>query len=174
MHRNGRCGGMAPRRSQAPSNGRRKWDQEVVRMKRLVKHGQREAMQHGSTAAHWGSPKGTSGRHGPMPLIRHALEKAGVACESWQVWRVGSRDIWVAEDTDAARLVDQTVVVESWRRSGKLGAVRRGWTKVVTRMSWTISTSKCAALCCMGCWGTHIDSVYTPSRAHMRWGYDRR
>lgn len=52
---------------------------------------------------------------------------AGIGCESWQLWRVGSRDIRVTEDTNAARLVGQAVVADRWRRSGKQRAALQGW-----------------------------------------------
>lgn len=55
-----------------------KWDPEVVRMKRLAKQWQKEAEVYAITHALWSSPTSTSGKQGPMSLMRHMLERASV------------------------------------------------------------------------------------------------
>lgn len=60
-----------------------KWDPEAVRAKRLVQHWQREVPQYGITDEYWQSLAGTAGKLGPISLMRHTPERAGVVCNLW-------------------------------------------------------------------------------------------
>lgn len=73
--------------------GAGKWGPEVVRVKRMVRHWRREVGHYGIEAAHWESLQGARGRHGAISLTRHALEKAGIDNDSWQVRRAGGQRI---------------------------------------------------------------------------------
>lgn len=52
---------------------------EVVRIKRFVEQWQAESPGHGFTGEYWDSLAGTSGKGGQVPLMRHALDKSGLA-----------------------------------------------------------------------------------------------
>lgn len=98
-------------------------------------------------------PKGISGMHGPISLMRHAQAKAGIGCESWQVRRVGSREIRVTEDAEAAQLVGQAVVADKWCRSGKQRAVLQGLDEGRDEDVMNAIRKQIAAMCTVGCWG---------------------
>lgn len=78
--------------------GAGKWDPEVVRMKRLVRHWQKEALHYDIVTEHWELIRDASGRHGPMSLMRHTSDKADVGRASWQSWSVGGRGLQILEE----------------------------------------------------------------------------
>lgn len=109
-------GGRRPDSVRLLAVGGGKGDPEMVRMKRPVKHWQKEAEVYTIADAHWESLAGMSGKQGPASLMQHALGRAGVTCHSRMHWEDGGRHIDVLQDAGASVALGAAVVAARWRR----------------------------------------------------------
>lgn len=126
------CTAMGDKDGRRPDAGRLfvvgagKRDPEVVRAKRLGKHWNEDASQHGITGESLQPLAGRAGKLGPISLMRHTLEKAGVVCNSWDRWDVFGGGFRPSADPSAATTFAEAVTASRWRKLAKHRSVLQG------------------------------------------------
>lgn len=82
---------------------------EIVRIKRLVKHWQKEAAGYDISQDYWDALDGTMGKQGPISLTRHILERYAIGCTTANEWIVKGRPCTVTDTMVLAQKVAEQV-----------------------------------------------------------------
>lgn len=153
--------------------GAGKWYPKVVRTKRMVKRWQKEAAHYTITPEYWDSLAGTASKLGPISLMRHNFKKMGVHCQAWGRWVVNGRRVYIGADPDAAETLAGAAVTSTWRNLAKHRVVLQGLSEGRNEDIMHLESRAYHSQVTEGMpWIIQPDSVYTPARAHLRWGYE--
>lgn len=152
-----------------------KWEPELVRIKRMVKHWQAEDRQYKGSEAYREQLQGTAGKQGPLSLIIRTPEKENysVTCPlpDLRVYKGG--EIIVRGNHGLAGQMAGLVRRELWGRQAKRRTPLRGLEQgrggeaMETLQTVPLSPNDAAMVTIL-----LTDSVSAPARAHLRWGYE--
>ena len=148
-----------------------KFEPEVVRMNRLVRHWVKNGPAFQVPHDYWQECKASISRRGPIHLMVHTLEGYGIKATAPLCWEVGGRIYDLQNQHGMQEAIAQRVKDTLWariaaRRTGYQG-MEQGRDEDATN-SWrsTLEDSRNVAFLDI----VLTDGVYTPMRAHMRWG----
>lgn len=79
---------MSMRRAMCTAMGDKEWRRPAA-----VRHWQKETGHYANCEDYWASFAGAPGKSGPMALMRHTLERAGIGCSHWNHWEFDGRAI---------------------------------------------------------------------------------
>lgn len=172
------CGAMGDGHNRRPeavrllAESRGKWDPELVRAKRMVKHWQNKYTEYTVPQEYWDTLQSTSGKQGPVSLMRHVLERYEIRCDAPDRWDIAGRTHQVSTTMDIARRVARQVSKVLWAcqakrrphlRGMESGRDEQSMQKLIAEFRSPRDTAMLGII--------QTDSVYTPATAFMRWGY---
>lgn len=96
-----------------------KWEPEIVRIKRMIKHWQSEERQYHIPQAYWEQLQTANGKQGPISLLKSPLESYGVACPRRDLWKYKGREIEVRGNNGLATRMADIVRRELWERQAQ-------------------------------------------------------
>lgn len=110
-------------------------------------------------------------RKGPIPLLRHELEKYGIGCTSMDAWDITGNRVQVTRTQGLALQLAGAARAALWRAEARLTMHLRGLERGRDEAAMAALTRTHEPEGCGHDGSCFADSVYTPARAHLRWGF---
>ena len=148
-----------------------KFEPEVVRMNRLVRHWIKNGPAFQVPHDYWQDCKGSISRRGPIHLMVHTLEAYGIQAIGPLCWELKGRVYDLQNQHGIQEEIAQHVTDTLWARLATRRTAYQGMAQgrdECATNSWrsTLEDDRNVAFLDI----ILTDGVYTPMRAHMRWG----